>query len=350
MSLAPTDIQTIEAVQASGKPFGVVLVGGASIDVTPFAEDADALLMGWLGGQAFGRAVAQVVFGEHAPSGKLSETFARSVKDHASSLNFPGGPLVVEYGEGLYVGYRYFQSFDREVAYPFGHGLSYTTFDYSEATAPQALTELAPFEVAVTVRNGGDRRGAEVVQVYARQLAPTLARPDKELVGFAKIALEAGEAKRVEIPLAPADLGYFSDLHGEWVIEPGAYEILFGSSSGDIRAVRSIALEVGDVPARTFTADDIIGDIYQDPQGRAIMDFMLGQFGRGPLALAGEDDFFAAILQNLPFKKLRNFSQGAMNDEAILGLLMLINSDMPPEQAVLILKQQMAPPPAPETQ
>jgi len=92
---------------------------------------------------------------------------------------------------------------------------------------------------------------------------------------------------------------------------------------------------------RVLTADDIIGDIYEDPQGKAIMDFMLQRFGRGPLSLAGEDDFFAAILKNLPFKKLKNFSQGAMNDEAIAGLLMMINSDMPPEQAVAVLEQQM---------
>jgi len=123
MSLSPADLEIVEAVKTSGKPFGVVLVGGAAIDVTPFASDAQAVLMGWLGGQAFGSAVADVVFGEETPSGKLSETFAWSESDHASSLSFPGGPAAVSYGEGLYVGYRYFQTFNQEVAYPFGHGL-----------------------------------------------------------------------------------------------------------------------------------------------------------------------------------------------------------------------------------
>ena len=107
----------------------MVLVGGASIGVGPFAAEADAILMGWLGGQAFGSAIADILFGKANPSGKLSETFAWAVDDHASAMNFPGGTIAVEYGEGIYVGYRYFQTFDREVAYPFGHGLSYTTFE-----------------------------------------------------------------------------------------------------------------------------------------------------------------------------------------------------------------------------
>jgi beta-glucosidase len=342
MSLAPADLEILEAVKGSSKPFGVVLVGGAAIDVGPFAAEAKAILMGWLGGQAFGRAVAEVVFGEETPSGKLSETFAWSVSDHASALNFPGGPVAVEYGEGLYVGYRYFQTFDQDVAYPFGHGLSYTTFEYSNASAPEVVSELDDFDVGVNVRNSGSRRGAETVQVYLRHLDPSLSRPDRELVAFDKVELDPGESTRVTISLEPADFAYFSDIHGQWVIEPGSYEILVGSSSADIRATLPLELEAGGLPERILTADDIIGDIYEDPQGRAVMDFLLTRFGRGPLSLAAEDDFFAAILKNLPFKKLKNFSQGAMGDEAINRLLVPINSEMSAEQVVAILEQQLA--------
>jgi beta-glucosidase len=342
MSLAPADLEIIAAVAASDTPFAVVLVGGAAIDVAPFWKQADAILMGWLGGQAFGSAVADVLFGLETPSGKLSETFVSSATDHASDLNFPGGPDVVEYGEGLYVGYRYFQTFDRPVVYSFGHGLSYTTFDYSNATAPATVTSLEPFTVAVDVRNSGARSGAETVQIYARQIDPFLERPDRELVAFEKVALEAGETARLEIPIDPRRLAYFSDVHGQWIVEPGSYEILVAASATDIRAALPLEVEVGDMPARILTADDIIGDIYEDPQGRAILDFLLTRFGRGPLSLATENDFFAAIFKNLPFKKLRNFSGGAMNDEVIAGLLQLINSDMSPEQAVAVLEQQIA--------
>jgi beta-glucosidase len=185
MSLAPADQELIEAAKAVGHPFVVVLIGGGAIDVGSFDGEASAILMGWLGGQAFGSAVAEVIFGRSAPSGRLSETFAKSVTDHPSALNFPGGPQAVRYGEGLYVGYRFFQSFDEEVAYPFGHGLSYTSFEYSDVRAPKTLDSLGDgLDLVVRVANTGDRAGSETVQVYLRHLDPQLDRPDRELIGF----------------------------------------------------------------------------------------------------------------------------------------------------------------------
>ncbi len=339
MTLAPADLQTIEGVKSAGKPFAVVLVGGASIDVGAFSPEAGAVLMGWLGGEAFGSAIAEVVFGVRNPSGKLSETFAWSVEDHASALNFPGGPLYVDYGEGLFVGYRYFQTFDREVAYPFGHGLSYTAFEYDNAAAPETLTELEAFSVAVDVTNTGERAGSETIQLYLRHLDPDQIRPDRELIAFDKVKLEQGETARIEMEVTPRSLAYFSDVHNRWIVEPGDYELLIGASSVDLRAVLPLRVETGDVPSVTYTADHIIGDIYEDPQGRAILDYLLEQFGQGPLSLAEEDQFFAAIFRNLPFRKLKNFSKGGLNDTAIAGLLSLINADLPPEQAVEMLKQ-----------
>lgn len=341
-SLAPAALRTIEIVKSSGKPFAVVLVGGASIDVGPFAADAGAVLMGWLGGEAFGSAVAEVVFGERNPSGKLSETFAWAVEDHASALNFPGGPLYVDYGEGIFVGYRYFHTFDQEVAYPFGHGLSYTSFEYRNAVAPATLAELAGFDVTVEVANTGSRRGAETVQLYLRHLHPKQSRPDRELIGFDKLELEPGAAATVTIRVEPRSLAYFSDVHNRWIVEPGDYELLVGSSSADLRAVLPLHVAAGDVPAVTYTADHVIADVYEDPQGRAVLDYLLQQFGGGPLSLAAEDDFFAAIFKNLPFRKLKNFSHGALDDSGLAGLLGLINTDLPPEQVVAILEQYAA--------
>ncbi len=342
MGLAPADLELLAAVAASGKPFAVVLVGGGAVDVGPFAGEAGAVLMGWLGGQGFGAAVADALFGRGAPAGKLSESFARSVADHPSAINFPGGPWAVDYGEGLWVGYRYFQSFDREVAYPFGHGLSYGTIDIAGARAPEVLESLAPFEVRVTLRNDGERAGAETVQVYLRQLAPSLVRPDRELVGFRKARLGPGETAEVVIPIEPERLAYFHDGHGRWVIEPGDYELLVGVSAADIRATLPLTVAAGTLPREAYTLAHVMGDVYHDPQGRVVVDFLLEQSGRDPLSLAAGDDFMAAVFRNLPFKKLASFSGGAVTVEMLQGLLFLINGDLPPEQVDAMLRQAAA--------
>ncbi len=343
MSLAPADLEMIAAVRASGKPFAVVLVGGGAIDVRPLAG-AGAILMGWLGGQGFGHAVAEAIFGRASPAGKLSETFAWTVGDHPSAINFPGGQWRVEYGEGLWVGYRYFQSFARSVAFPFGHGLSYGEIELGEVEAPPRLDALEPLTVRVAVRNTGERAGAETVQVYLRHLEPALPRPDRELVGFQKVRLGAGEAAEASIPIDPERLAYFHDGHGRWVIEPGDYELLVGTSAADIRAVLPLAVTSGTLPPEPFTLEHTIGDILADPQGAVVIDFMMQQQGRGPLSEAAEDDFFAAVFRNLPLKKLANFSGGAVTREMLQGLLLLINGDMPPAQLRALL-QQMAPSP-----
>ncbi len=342
LSLAPADLEVLAAVADAGKPFVVVLVGGGAMDVGPFAERASAVLMGWLGGQGFGSAVGDALFGRGAPSGKLSETFAWSVADHASAINFPGGPRTVEYGEGLWVGYRYFQTFDREVAYPFGHGLSYGAIEIIGTEAPEALESPATFEVRATVHNGGDRAGAETVQVYLRHLEPSLTRPDRELIGFQKVRLGPGETAEVVIPIEPDRLAYFHDEHGRWVIEAGRYELLVGASAADIRATLPLRLAAGTLPARVYSLADIVGDIYDDPQGKVVVEFMLEQSGRGPVSLASEDDFFAAIFKNMPFKKVAGFSGGEVTVEMLQGLLFMINGNMPPEQVDAMLRQAAA--------
>lgn len=338
MSLASADLELIEAAHAARKPFVVVLIGGGAVDVGPFDADAGALLMGWLGGQAFGSAVAEVIFGHRSPSGRLSETFSLAVEDHPSALNFPGGPLEVRYGEGLYVGYRYFQTFDREVAYPFGHGLSYTTFEYSEVRAPKRLDSIDDgFDVSLHVANTGRRSGSETIQVYLRHLDPRLYRPDRELIGFEKLALEPGEAREVAIHIDAERLAYYHDGHDRWVIEPGRYELLVGASATDIRATVPLEVTVGTMPREIFTLHHIIGDIYEDPRGQVVIDALFMRTGRRPLSEATEDDFRAAVMRNLPFKKVSNFSNGAITVEDLENLLAMVNSDMTPDEVAAVL-------------
>jgi beta-glucosidase len=339
MSLAPADLELIEAAKAVGLPFVVVLTGGGAMDVGSFDGEAGAILMGWLGGQAFGSAVAEVIFGRSAPSGRLSETFARSVTDHPSALNFPGGPRTVRYGEGLYVGYRFFQSFDEEVAYPFGHGLSYTSFEYSQVRAPKTLDSLDNgLDLTVRVANTGDRAGSETVQVYLRQLDPSLHRPDRELVSFQKLAIEPGEESEALIHIDTDRFAYFHDGHDRWVIEPGRYELLVGASATDIRATLPLELSTGTMPREHYTLHNTLGDLYGDPRGRVVVDRILAQQGWKPLSEQAGDDFRAAVYRNLPFKKLSNFSEGAVTIETLLELLDLINSDMSPEQVADVLE------------
>ncbi len=350
IELAAADRQLIGLARNSGRPFVVILTGGGAINVSDFNDDAEAVLMGWLGGEAWGSAVAEVLFGKSYPSGRLSETFTESEADHASDINFPGDSRVVRYGEGLNVGYRYFQSANRKVVYPFGYGLSYTTFQYSDARAPDQVTSLdGDIEVSVRVSNTGNHAGAETVQIYSRQLDPSLIRPDRELVAFKKVPLAPGEAKTVNIRIPPERLAYYHDGHHQWVIEKGDYELLVGASAADIRATIPMELTVGTLPRTIFTLNSVIGEIMRDPRGLAVLDFMMKQQEGTPASMAEQDPFFLAIFQNLPFKRIANFSRGAVTEQQLQQLLMMINSDMAAEQVTAMLNQY-APPPSEQQQ
>jgi beta-glucosidase len=327
----------IQTVLAADKPMVAVVVGGGAVDLSPLAE-ADAVLFGWLGGQGFGTALARILFGEVNPSGRLSETFAHSPSDHASSVNFPGGPWQVHYGEGLYVGYRYFFSFDRDVAYPFGHGLSYTTFDYLGVEAPDTVGSLEqPVEITLELRNAGLLPGAEVAQVYLRHLAPSLPRPDRELAAFARVHLEPGEVKRVTIAVEPERFSYYHDGLRQWVTEQGEYEVLVGASSADIRLRARLSVTTGTLPREVYTLDHTLEDLYRDPRGRVVVDHLASRMGIASLAAAGPDDFMAAAIRQMTFRQVSGFSGGAVTLDALAGLLALINSEMEPSEVSAIL-------------
>jgi beta-glucosidase len=330
--LSPGDRDVMATVLAAGKPVVAVVVGGGAVDLSPLAQ-ANALLFGWLGGQGFGTALARVLFGDVNPSGRLSETFARAVRDHASSLNFPGGPWSVEYGEGLYVGYRYFQSFDRDVVYPFGYGRSYTTFDYVRVEAPDTVSDLQrPIPIIMEVRNTGARAGAEVVQVHLSHRSPSLPRPDRELAAFVRVPLEPGETKRVTIPLQSERLAYYHDRYQRWVIEAGEYEVLVGASAADIKHTARMLVTAGTMPRTVYTLDHPLGDVYADPRGRVVVDHLMSQMGFGTLAGARPDDFMAAAIRQMTLRQAAGFSMGALTLEALEGLLALVNSDMEPAE------------------
>jgi beta-glucosidase len=236
MDLPAGQDELIEAVAAANKHTVVVVAAGAPIGMTRWLAHAPAVLYAWYGGQEVGHAVGDLLFGLAAPTGKLPVSFPRRIEDSTAFGHYPGADLHVEYGEGIFVGYRGFDSRNLEPLFPFGHGLSYTTFEYGGLTiSPPALKRGGKLDVNVQVRNSGRRAGAEVVQLYVHDAQSSLPRPPKELKGFARVMLQPGEARTIHFSLDEAALAFFDPAKGDWLAEKGAFEVLVGASSRDIR-------------------------------------------------------------------------------------------------------------------
>ena len=234
MALNANQVELLHAV-AQVNPRIVVLLSAGSCVETDWVSDAPAILYCALGGQAGAGGALDVVTGAVCPSGKLTETWPVRYGDVPSSANYPAEDLRAKYREGLYVGYRYFQTAHVPVAYPFGYGLSYTSFSYSDLTATE-------HGVSFTLTNTGMRAGAEVVQLYVAKPDHEVFRPEQELRGFARVELAPGESRTVEIELDERAFSYFNVATGRWEIEGGIYEIRVGASSEDIRLVAEVEL------------------------------------------------------------------------------------------------------------
>lgn len=276
-SLSPENRALIAGVsrafRAAGKPVVVVMNVGGAVETASWSGNADAVLCAWQGGQEGGNSVADVLTGKTNPSGKLTMTFPIRCEDHASSANFPvdlradkdmtiankcpryDKKLVdfTPYEEDIYVGYRYFDSFGKNVAYPFGHGLSYTTFAYDDARVTRDGDKA---RVTVKVTNTGDRAGKETVQLYAADpLARERNKPEKELRGFAKTAeLAPGQSETVGIDVDLADLASFDTAKSAWRRDAGTYNLLVGASSRDIRATLPIEVTEAETPVPSILA------------------------------------------------------------------------------------------------
>jgi beta-glucosidase len=252
----------------------VVLSNGGVVSVEPWRGSVAAILEMWLGGQAAGSATASLLFGDANPSGKLAETIPLALADTSSFHNFPGNGQTVLYGERVYVGYRHFDSVHHDVAYPFGHGLSYTTFDYDDLRVDVVEDAL---DVQLTVTNSGTRDGAEIVQFYSAPPTSREDRPTHELVGFEKVMVEAGASVRVTTRIPLDDLDYWSSRSRQWVRAGGAYTIQAAASSRDVR--REVAIDlVGTEPAPPLTLDSAMGAWFADAEGAVALQEMMSQF------------------------------------------------------------------------
>ncbi len=269
MKMPPGHDALIKAVAAAHSKVVVVLSNGSPVEM-PWTSDVSGILEGYLGGQAGAGAIADILYGKVNPSGKLAETFPLKLEDNPSYHYFPGGPATVEYRESVYVGYRYYDSVGQDVLYPFGHGLSYTAFEYSDLqldrnqlSMPDALT------VTCKVKNTGTVAGKEIVQLYVRDVESTVFRPEKELEGFAKVQLEPGEEKTVSIALNKRAFAYYDGDLQDWRVESGEFEILVGASSRDIRLTATVDI-TSDHPDVPSVDHENLAAYYNFPKGMPI--------------------------------------------------------------------------------
>ena len=349
MKLAKNQIDLLLAIHRVNPKLVVILSSGSAVE-TGWQSHCQGLLWAGLGGQAGAGAVLDVLTGKVNPGGHLAETWPLHMEENPSYHNFGGPGRNVEYREGLYVGYRYYQTAGVPVAYPFGYGLSYTTFAYSNLTA-------TPNGVTVTVENTGDRAGDEVVQVYIAKPDAKIFRPAQELKGFLRVHLEAGESRTVTIPLDDKAFRYWNDPAGRWAVEGGSYEVRVGGSSADIQLTATVTVaasgdanpyegltlphyqsgQVQDVPDEEFTA--LLG--HPIPVSKVAIDrnMTLGEIGhaRSPLGWlvhvihkhllmksleSGTPDLNLLFNYNMPLRAIAKMTGGIVSMGMVDGLVM----------------------------
>jgi beta-glucosidase len=287
----------------------VVLANGSAVRLSDWEQHAKAVLECWLPGQAAGGAAADLLLGAANPSGRLAETLPLRLEDNPSYLNFPGEAGHVRYGEGLFVGYRGYDAVARPVSYPFGHGLSYTSFAYADLdTTVTGRHQDGNLVVEVTCRvtNTGDRRGKEVVQLYVRDVEASVARPVRELKAFAKVDLDPGESTVVGFSLTARDFSYWSTKVGDWALEGGEFELAVGASSRDLRLTAAVDIPAPALPT-TLDGMSTLEEWLADPAGSALLRKAVGvdEAGRAKGILGDEE--LIRVIGNFPISSLAAF-------------------------------------------
>jgi beta-glucosidase len=312
-------IELLQEIRRAQPRTVVVLAHGGVLRLAPIVEHAQAILDCALLGQAAGGAIADVLFGSVNPSGRLAETVPERLEDTPAFLNFPGEHLHVRYGEGLFIGYRWYDARNMKVTFPFGHGLSYTTFTYSRL----ALEETAEgISVRVHVTNAGERAGREIVQVYVGVGDSSVVRPIKELKGFAPVWLEPREEREVTIPLRRDDLAYWNPPLDRWVVEGGDYTVHVGASSGDIRLTGMVGV-TGDHALVPLTLQSSITEVLANPVAAAALGDLVGSaFGGLKESQAGEMGFdVLRMIGSTPIQRFLTSLGGAISREEAQDIL-----------------------------
>ncbi len=318
IDLPADQLALLDAVLAVNARTVVVLSNGGVVAL-PFADRVPAVVEAWLLGQAGGGATADVLYGLINPSGRLTETIPLRLEDNPSYGNFPGEFGHVRYGEGLLVGYRWYDAKDLAVAFPFGHGLSYTTFAYGDASA--AVSADGDITDTVPVANTGPVAGREVVQVYTSLPGSSVQRPPRELKAFASVELESGETRDVALTIRRKDLAYWDIRTGGWVVEGGACAIEVGASSRDVRTTATVDIE-GDPVRMPLTLDSSVGEVLAHPVvGPFVRQAMESMVGGGRL-----DEGLVKMMESFPLGRLARFPGVGVTSEMVDGLIAMANA------------------------
>jgi beta-glucosidase len=317
IDLPAAHLELIERVAAVNPRTVVVLSNGAVVRTTPWDAAVPAVVEGWLLGQAGGSAIADVLFGRVNPSGRLAETIPLRLADHPSYLDFPGENGHVRYGEGIHVGYRGFDAREQEVAYPFGFGLSYTTFSYGQASAEATSTGI---DVRIPVTNTGDRDGREVVQVYVSLPGSGVRRAPRELKAFASVAISAGQTVDVLLRIDRDDLAYWDTRLGRWVVEGGEYHCAVGASSRDLRSTALVDL-AGDDTRVPLTADSTIAEWLADPRGAELLAQTFAAATDSAVARMFANPATLELLGSAPLNRMASFPGSPVTPEVLEKLV-----------------------------
>ena len=378
LNLPKSHLRLMEEVTAVNKNVVVVLSGGSPVEM-PFVNDVKAILNGYLGGQASGIAIADVLSGNVNPSGKLAETYPLALSDTPCFNYYPGTELTAEHREGIYIGYRYYDTAMKDVLFPFGFGLSYTKFEYSDIKlSADKIKDTDTLTVSYKIKNTGDKAGAEVSQIYVSDSDSTIFRPVKELRAFNKIYLEAGEEKEITIEISKRAFAYYNVNIMDWHVESGDFHIMVGASSRDIRleaTVNVLSTVEAEVPDYKETApcyymadvQNIPDSAFEAVLGRpvpastldpnaeitfanSLSDAKFTKWGARVNALLNAaldavtdpDDpttvMVKAMALEIPIRNFITMSAGVFTEEMAKGLVMILNSKSPARGLGKILK------------
>ena len=338
-SIAPGHLQLLETVIDANPNVIVVLQNGSPVAM-PWIDRVDGVVEAYLGGQAGGRALADVLTGKVNPSGKLAETFPIKIEDNPTYVGWAGEEGASYYNEGVFVGYRYYDKKKVEPLFPFGFGLSYTTFEFADINVDRtSLSENDTVNISVSVKNTGKVFGKEVVQLYVKDLEASVGRPEKELKHFAKISLKPGEQKDVSFQLSNRDFAFYSARHEQWITETGDFTILVGSSSRNLPLQKNVTLSVQNPPKEVFTRYSLMKSLKGHPVGEKIMadikSNLFGSFGgdgtKKNLSEAEQVNLMKTslmlekLLEDMPIKNIVQFSAGKVTEADLEQMLAGLN-------------------------
>ncbi len=324
MSMPECQNKLIEEIARVQLNVVVVLHNGSPVEM-PWISRVKGVLEAYLGGQAVGSAAYDILFGKVNPSAKLPETFPVKLEDNPSYLNFPGEKDIVAYKEGIFVGYRYYDKKKMDVLFPFGHGLSYTAFEYSHLKLDShRIKDTDKLKVSLDVTNTGNRAGKEIVQIYVSDKESTVIRPVKELREFAKVELQPGETKTVSFTLDKRAFAYYNTQIHDWHVESGDFAVMAGRSSRDIVLSEDVYVESTVTIPVHFTTDSTLGDVMENPGARQIVEKLFAEsaFGGGqkeeetsPDTVAASDGMMEAMMRYMPLRGILSFG-----GEAAIGI------------------------------